>query len=430
MRVGVGNVRALFAQNLHDFQRRRFAHVADIFFVGDSEHQHGRAAHRLAGAVERVRGFGREPGRHAGVDFAGQLNELGMHAVFARLPREVERVNRQAVAAEAGPRVIRRVAERLGGGRVYDFKDVQPHRVAHLPQFIDQADVDRAVNVFHQLGHLGGARGTDRHHAVHRGAVERGADFQAVRGVPGAEFRNFSQRKIPVAGVFALRRIHQKHILARGETARGDARQQFLLGGAGVGGALQRDHAPGAQVRRDRVHGGGHIAQVRLAVRAERRRHADDQRVRARALGKVGGGGEAGIARALDFAAGNALYVTFAGVERAHFVFVNVKAGGFKAGLGEAQRERQADIAEPEHRDARAAIADFFQKRAFHCGWRYARYHSANFARPSSTEVSGVKPKAPRKARMSARVAATSPGCIGSIFQLALRPSASSSARM
>ena len=39
--------------------------------------------------------------RHGGIDLAGQLDELGGHAVLAGLPGQVERVDRDAVAAQA-----------------------------------------------------------------------------------------------------------------------------------------------------------------------------------------------------------------------------------------------------------------------------------------------------------------------------------------
>ena len=42
--------------------------------------------------------------RHAGVDVAGQLDEARIEAALLRLPRQVERIDRDAVAAEARAR--------------------------------------------------------------------------------------------------------------------------------------------------------------------------------------------------------------------------------------------------------------------------------------------------------------------------------------
>ena len=63
-----------------------------------------RAAHGLGVVVERARDpLDAELG-HALVDLARQLDELRGLSVLARLPREVERVDGQAVAAHARAR--------------------------------------------------------------------------------------------------------------------------------------------------------------------------------------------------------------------------------------------------------------------------------------------------------------------------------------
>ena len=61
-------------------------------------------AHRLRVMVERVRDLVDDVLRHGAVDLAGQLDEPRFEADFLDLPREVERVDRNAVAAEARAR--------------------------------------------------------------------------------------------------------------------------------------------------------------------------------------------------------------------------------------------------------------------------------------------------------------------------------------
>src|SRR5207244_5892642 len=52
--------------------------------------------------------------RHRGVDLTGQLDEAGPRSVLRRFPGQIERIERDAVAAEAGTGIERHEAERLG----------------------------------------------------------------------------------------------------------------------------------------------------------------------------------------------------------------------------------------------------------------------------------------------------------------------------
>ena len=68
------------------------------------------------------------------------------------LPCEVEGVDGDAVPAQAGTGVIRYEAEGFGGGGIDDLVDVYAHFVGDDFHFVNQADVDGAVDVFQQLG--------------------------------------------------------------------------------------------------------------------------------------------------------------------------------------------------------------------------------------------------------------------------------------
>jgi hypothetical protein len=70
-------------------------------------------------------------------------------------PRKIEGVDGDAVAAQAGAGVEGLEAEGLGFGGVDDFVDVDAHLHAELLEFVDQGDVDAAVYVLEELGHLG-----------------------------------------------------------------------------------------------------------------------------------------------------------------------------------------------------------------------------------------------------------------------------------
>ena len=92
---------------------------------------------------------------HSVVDFAGQFDESGGHADFAGLPRQVKRVDGNAVPAQAGAGVERLEAEGLGAGGGDHLPDVDAHGGEHDFHFVDQGDVDGPVNVLQQLGGLG-----------------------------------------------------------------------------------------------------------------------------------------------------------------------------------------------------------------------------------------------------------------------------------
>src|SRR5689334_16734959 len=97
--------------------------------------------------VERLRDEGAAEVRHLLVDLAGELDDLGVEAELARLPAEVEGVERDAVAAEARRRAEAHVAERLRRSGVDDLPDVDFHSVAEDRELVDERDVDRAEDV-------------------------------------------------------------------------------------------------------------------------------------------------------------------------------------------------------------------------------------------------------------------------------------------
>ena len=110
---------------------------------------------RLARVVQRPLGLLEAEVGHLLVDLAGELDELGREVVLARLPGQVERVDRQAVAAHAGPGLEAHEAVGLGRGGVDDLPDVDAHAVGEHRHLVDERDVDRAEDVLEQLGELG-----------------------------------------------------------------------------------------------------------------------------------------------------------------------------------------------------------------------------------------------------------------------------------
>ncbi len=141
--------------------------------------------------------------------------------------------------AQSRTGVIRGETKRFGRCGVDHFVDVDIHLVGNDLHFVDQSDIDGAMNVFQQLGQFRSACGTDRHYRIDRRTVERDTGFQAGRRDAAAHLGNGAGFKCGIAGILALRREHEKYILAYLEPARLDARLEFFVGRAGIRGTFQ-----------------------------------------------------------------------------------------------------------------------------------------------------------------------------------------------
>lgn len=130
--------------------------------------------------------------RHVGVGVA-DLSALGLKQLHEREGRPFAAVVDVFLNPEA---------EELGGGGADDLVDVDVHLVSDNLELFVQTDVDGAVEVFEQLGHLGGTGGAEGDHL---------ADDLAVEGLAGAgeAAEHLEERAGAVgriAGVFALGR--------------------------------------------------------------------------------------------------------------------------------------------------------------------------------------------------------------------------------
>src|SRR5690606_19966582 len=270
------------------------------------------------------------------VDLARELDEARLQTILARLPCQVERIDRDAVPSEARARLVRHEAEWLGRRRTDYLENVDTHAVGDDLQLVHQADVHGAVNVLQELRHLGGTGGAHRNDLVHRLAVQRHADPQAGGRRAAADLGNVARRELRVAGILPFRRKAQKDVPAHLEAALLDAWLELFLGRAGVGRAFQRDELSGSQMRQERLEAAGDETEIGFPRRGERRRYADDQRVgfgyatyvRRGLKAPAAGGGDGGI--------GNMQEVAFPGSDRRRLGGVDVEADNGEPRLGEA----------------------------------------------------------------------------------------------
>jgi glycosyltransferase involved in cell wall biosynthesis len=111
-----------------DLGRRRVPLIPDIRLEGHSDDSHLRPFERTATIVE---GFGDEiddVARHGDVDISRQFDEPIDEVELPRPPGQVVRVDRDAVATDAGTGRELHEPERLGGGGVDDLPDIEAMR--------------------------------------------------------------------------------------------------------------------------------------------------------------------------------------------------------------------------------------------------------------------------------------------------------------
>src|SRR4029077_17475131 len=152
--------------------------------------------------------------------------------------REVEGVDGQAVAAEAGPGLEAHETERLRRRRVHDLRDVELHPLAELRELVDERDVDRAEDVLEQLRQLRGLGRGNLDDLVHGARVELDRAARALRGQAADDLRGGLGRPVLPAGVDALRREGQVEAFACLQSARLEQRGYALTRRAGVRGRL------------------------------------------------------------------------------------------------------------------------------------------------------------------------------------------------
>src|SRR3984885_8280932 len=206
VRVVVIDHGAAFGKQFEELERGRFTEVVDVFLVSYAEEQDFRAFNAFLTLVKRCTDGVDYVIGHFGVDFAGQLDEAGREIVFPGFPRQIVRIDRNAVAPETGPGIERHEAEGFCGGAVDDLPDVEAHAQAELLELVNHGDVHAAENVLHELDHFGCARGGDRNDFRHDLRVEAGCGA-AARWVNAADdFWNLREAELFVAGIFAFGR--------------------------------------------------------------------------------------------------------------------------------------------------------------------------------------------------------------------------------
>ena len=218
------------------------------------------------------------------------MNRVGMPDL-AGLPRQVERVDRDAVPAQPRAGIERLEAERLGRWRrAITSHTSMPIACEHHLHLVDQRDVHRAVDVLQQLRRLGDLRAADRDDLLDRLAVERRRQLAADRVDPADELGDRLRVVILAARVFALGRVGEVEIARRtsGPCA-SNCGSMISRVVPRIGASIRaRPAAPCRSVLAMSSARLLDVRQVRLEVRAQRRGDAADDRVGLAQAGEVG----------------------------------------------------------------------------------------------------------------------------------------------
>src|ERR1051325_4461799 len=100
--------------------------------------------------------------RHARVDLFGQADEARVKSMLASFPRQIMRVERNAVTADSRARIKRHKPEWIRCGCTNHFPDINVQRVTESGHFIGHPDVYRPECVLQQLSGFGYASGRHR----------------------------------------------------------------------------------------------------------------------------------------------------------------------------------------------------------------------------------------------------------------------------
>src|SRR4029079_16845333 len=130
---------------------RGVAGVLDVRLEGDAQHADLGRLQRQAPVVERPGDQVDDVARHGEVDVGGGLDEPVDEVELAGAPRQVVRVDRDAVTADTRTGRELHEAERFGGRRPDDLPDVEVHPLAQQGQLVDERDVDVPEDVLEQL---------------------------------------------------------------------------------------------------------------------------------------------------------------------------------------------------------------------------------------------------------------------------------------
>ncbi|MEY3457966.1 MAG: hypothetical protein RL215_1123 [Planctomycetota bacterium] len=383
MGVTVGEYSAAVEEEFEEFEGGAFAGVIDIFFVGHTEDADAAVADRFSGIIQKIGDSADDISGHEGVDFAGEFNEAGAHAIASCEPAEVEGVDGYAVSAEPWSGVEGLEAEGFGFGGINNFPDIDTHAVEEHFEFVDESDVYGAVGVFEDFAGFCDFGVVDADDFDDGVAVEAAGEVTGVLVGATDDFGDACGGVVGVTWVFAFGAEGGEVVLSA-EQAAGvliEDGDEDIAGGGGVGGAFEDDELSGAEDFGDGVSGGFDELEIGIAGLIEGSGDTDEQGISFVESGHIAGGIEDTAGDPVgDGLVGDMPDVAESLAEELDFCVVDVESEALEAGVGEGADERESDVAKSDDADFGGAVVDFGGKlccelrdgggQGFSHGWR------------------------------------------------------------
>src|SRR5207302_348752 len=207
------------------------------------------------------------------------------------------------------------------------------------------------------LDHLGGFRDTDAGGLVGTGAHDGGIELiDEIRHFgcrAGGHLADGGEAVLLVARVDALGAVAGEEVAVEFESRHPlQYRHADLLGATGVDGRLVDHHRAALEHRAHRLAGTHEGPEIGPLVAVDRGRHGDDENLAAPETLQLGGEGQ--VLRRLELRRCNLERDVASPAQLSYPLRVHVEADGLVL-LAKLDRQRQADVAQPHHPDARPA---------------------------------------------------------------------------
>jgi hypothetical protein len=124
VRIVVGDIGVFFPELYYDLYSRRFPNVIHVSLVGYAQEKYICAVETFLGVVERYRDLGLNDVGHVIVYVCGDLNEPGRKVDLFGLPGQIERIDWNAVSAQARTGIEWHEPIGFGARRIYHLPDV------------------------------------------------------------------------------------------------------------------------------------------------------------------------------------------------------------------------------------------------------------------------------------------------------------------
>jgi len=359
---------SLLGYFIHDFEGRGFAFVADVGFVGHPQEEDLATVDRFLVAVEGGGNLEGHPVGHHHVDVARGMDHGEVEVEFFGDVLEVEGIERDAVATDAGTGVEGLETVGFGLGGIDHLPDVDVHFSAEQRHLVDEADVDEPVGVLQDLDHLGCLGRTDRIDGVDGVAVDGGADSQSFVAHGAQYLGGIAGAKLLVARIYPFGREGEPEVGALLESRlRFEDREHEILGGGGIGGALEADEATAFHVLSDLTAGHFDVVHVGFAELVERGGDTDQKGIAFAEAGEIGGGLEVLSGYGLgELQVGDVADIVDPAVDLLHLGGRLLEADDPHLPGREAHRQRQTHIAQADDADEEV-VFPYFKKKVIWC---------------------------------------------------------------